>query len=818
MRAEIITIGDELLIGQVVDTNSAWMAEQLNEHGIELYQITSVHDDRTHIVNALNEAFSRVDIVLTTGGLGPTKDDITKHVLCEYFGSHLIEDTRVRAHVESLYQDRPDVLNRLTATQWMVPECAEILPNRVGSAPLMVFHKEDKLLACMPGVPYEMKIAMTEQILPYIQRTMYKGQRTILHRTLQVTGIAESSLAILLEDFENAMPSGLHLAYLPKDGIIRLRLSSYGELGQEQMECCFDELKRLAADYLIADTDEPLELILGRRLTANGQTIATAESCTGGKLASLLSKHPGSSAFYYGSVVSYDNSVKEHVLGVPNDIIKTHGVVSKEVVCEMANNVRNLLGTDYSIATSGIAGPSGGSEQKPVGTVWIAWATPQGTTAECFHLGKLREQVTDRACMKALMGMLQRTKSLMMVLLMLVGLCSFEVPDTIVPQLLPASVNTVEGEEYGPTISMDDNMLFFVGLNRYGGNETEDIFVSYRDKNTGEWGPARRIQALSNPYRNEAPTSISGDGRTMLVFVEGRMCFSMRDARGWSEPRPLPQYLQIGNWQADAMITADGSALLYAANYPAEGEEKASLNIFVSTRQADGRWSQPFSIGPAINTRGMERSPFLHPDMKTLYFSSNRPGTYGDLDVWVSRRLSDTCWTCWSEPENLGPQINTRGRDCWYKISTDGKTAYYAQKTGSRHDIYRITLPQEVRPEQITVLKTNEPVAITNLLFETASDVIMDSSLPELKRIATFIQTYGYKVRLAGHTDNVGQSATNQSLSQARAESVRRQLIAYGCAEEAIQAFGYGDTKPVATNDTEEGRQQNRRVEITLIP
>ena len=186
--------------------------------------------------------------------------------------------------------------------------------------------------------------------------------------------------------------------------------------------------------------------------------------------------------------------------------------------------------------------------------------------------------------------------------------------------------------------------------------------------------------------------------------------------------------------------------------------------------------------------------------------------------MWVSRRLSDTCWTCWSEPENLGPQINTRGRDCWYKISTDGKTAYYAQKTGSRHDIYRITLPQEVRPEQITVLKTNEPVAITNLLFETASDVIMDSSLPELKRIATFIQTYGYKVRLAGHTDNVGQSATNQSLSQARAESVRRQLIAYGCAEEDIQAFGYGDTKPVATNDTEEGRQQNRRVEITLIP
>ena len=822
MRAEIITIGDELLIGQVVDTNSAWMAERLNEQGIELYQITSVHDDRQHIIDALNEAFGRADIVLTTGGLGPTKDDITKHVLCEYFGTHLIEDTRVRAHIETLYKDRPDVLNRLTATQWLVPECAEILENRVGSAPLMIFHKGEQLLACMPGVPYEMEIAMEEQILPYIRNYELKinhfESRQIIHKTLQVTGIPESSLAILLEEYENRMPTGLHLAYLPKDGIIRLRLSSYGELSEEQMNDWFEELKVLTADYLIADTDDPLEVLVGRRLTANGQTISTAESCTGGKLASLLSKHPGSSAFYYGSVISYDNSVKEHLLGVPEEMITAHGVVSEEVVCKMAQSVRRQLNTDYAIATSGIAGPTGVSETKPVGTVWIAWATPEGTTAECFHLGKLREQVTDRACMKALVGMLRRIQPLMMAVMLVLGLCSFEVQDSIVPQLLPGTINTIEGEEYGPTLTMDDNTLFFVGLNRYNGNETEDIFVSYRDKYTGKWGPARRIQALSNPYRNEAPTSVSGDGRTMLVFVEGRMCFSVRDARGWSEPRPLPQYLQLGNWQADAMITADGSALLFAANYPTEGEDKASLNIFVSERGADGRWSQPYSIGSAINTRGMERSPFLHPDMKTLYFSSNREGTYGDLDVWVSRRLSDTCWTCWSEPENLGPQINTRGRDCWYKISADGQSAYYAQKTGNRHDIYRITLPKEVRPEEITVLTANEPVAINNLLFETASDVIMASSLPELKRIATFIQTYSYKVQLAGHTDNVGQADANKTLSQARAESVRQQLIAYGCRAEDITATGYGDTKPVATNDTEEGRQLNRRVEITIIP
>ena len=408
-KCEIITIGDELLIGQVVDTNSAWMAEKLNENGIELFQITSVHDDREHIIAALNEAFSRADIVLTTGGLGPTKDDITKQVLCEYFDTQLIEDTSVRAHIHELYKERPDVLNRLTATQWLVPQNAEILPNRVGSAPLMIFHKEDKILACMPGVPYEMKIAMEEQILPYISQFKIQNLKfKIIHKTLQVTGIPESSLAILLEEYENTKPEYLHLAYLPKDGIIRLRLSSYGELTEEEMTQYFDRLKDLTKDYLIADTDEPLEMIVGNLLKARGATIATAESCTGGKLASLLNKHAGSSAFYFGSIISYDNSVKEHLLGVPEEMIKAHGVVSEEVVRVMAESVRKQIGTDYAIATSGIAGPTGGSKEKPVGTVWIAWATPEGTTAECFHLGKLREQITDRACMKALVGMIKR--------------------------------------------------------------------------------------------------------------------------------------------------------------------------------------------------------------------------------------------------------------------------------------------------------------------------------------------------------------------------------------------------------------------------
>ena len=408
MRAEIITIGDELLIGQVVDTNSAWMAQRLNENGIELYQITSVHDDRAHITAALDEAFGRADIVLTTGGLGPTKDDITKQVLCEYFGTHLVEDTRVREHIHELYKERPDVLNRLTATQWLVPECAEILENRVGSAPLMVFHKGDKILVSMPGVPYEMKIAMDEQILPYIEtKVESRKSKAIIHRTLQVTGIPESSLAIILEDYENSKPDYLHLAYLPKDGIIRLRLSSYGEASEAEMSDWFGRLRELVKEYLIAETDEPLEVIAGRLLQERGATVATAESCTGGKLAALLNRHAGSSAFYWGSVVSYDNSVKEHLLGVSEEMIKTHGVVSEEVVCVMAESVRKLIGTDYAIATSGIAGPSGGTPEKPVGTVWIAWATPEGTTAECFHLGKLREQITDRACMKALIGLIR---------------------------------------------------------------------------------------------------------------------------------------------------------------------------------------------------------------------------------------------------------------------------------------------------------------------------------------------------------------------------------------------------------------------------
>ncbi|MBQ9751305.1 MAG: CinA family nicotinamide mononucleotide deamidase-related protein [Paludibacteraceae bacterium] len=425
MRAEIITIGDELLIGQVVDTNSAWMAQLLNEVGIELHQITSVHDNPEHILSALDEAFSRVDIVLTTGGLGPTKDDITKHVLCEYFGTTLVEDARVRAHVCELYKERPDVLNRLTATQWLVPNSATILPNRVGSAPIMLFHKttgianlqpegRSMFLIAMPGVPHEMKIAMTEQVLPYLSKfTIHNSKFPIIHRTLLLYGIPESTLALRIEEWENALPATMHLAYLPKDGTIRLRLSSYGEASAEEMNMQIDALKPLIADYLIATEDLPLEAILGHLLKQRGQTIATAESCTGGRLAAALNAQPGSSAFYLGSVVAYANEVKEQVLGVKHDTLLQYGAVSEQTVLEMANGVRHHMHADYAIATSGIAGPDGGTPDKPVGTVWIAWATPEATTAKCYHFGtaREREQITQRAVTAAIVELIKSLNS-----------------------------------------------------------------------------------------------------------------------------------------------------------------------------------------------------------------------------------------------------------------------------------------------------------------------------------------------------------------------------------------------------------------------
>ncbi len=430
MTAEIITIGDELLIGQVVDTNSAWMATRLNTWGIEVVQITSVHDDAAQIREALTAAVQRADIVLCTGGLGPTKDDITKQTFCDFFQTHLIEDENVKAHIHQLYAARPDVLNRLTATQWLVPANCTVIPNHVGSAPIMVwsplqlppqgesteYGNASPLLGGMrgavialPGVPFEMQYAMEHEVGELL-RGWVSAELAIVHRTLLVTGISESALALRIEAWENALPAHLHLAYLPKDGIIRLRLSGRsihrGAL-EAEMDAQIATLIPLLGDYLLATEDLPIEVLVGNLLKARHQTVGSAESCTGGKIAEALNRHAGSSAFYWGSVVAYDNSVKEKVLDVHTEDLVTYGAVSEPVVRQMAEGARRVLGTDYALATSGIAGPDGGTAEKPVGTVWIALATPTETIAHCFQLGKLRDQITSRATTQALIMLLR---------------------------------------------------------------------------------------------------------------------------------------------------------------------------------------------------------------------------------------------------------------------------------------------------------------------------------------------------------------------------------------------------------------------------
>ena len=412
-KAEIIVIGDELLIGQVVDTNSGMIARQLNPIGISVARTTAIHDDTTEIKNALTEAFYRSRLVLMTGGLGPTKDDITKSTLCEFFSTRLVPSIEVEQHVRALYNDRPDVLNQLTATQWLVPEKCNVLPNRVGSAPLMAFEQDGKFLYCMPGVPYEAQVAMEEQIIPLIKQKMRVG--SIIHRTIIVQGIPESSLALRIADWENALPQNMHLAYLPKNKMIRLRLTGSTQGSQQQLEADLDEqiskLQSLVSPYLLATEDKPLELFVGEELQRRGQTISTAESCTGGRLAALLNKHSGSSAYFWGGIVAYDNSVKMNMLGVTQQTLVNHGAVSQETVIEMAAGARRLLHTDWAIATSGVAGPTGGTKEKPVGTVWIAIDSPKYTITECLHLKGNREQITEQAAVLALARLLKHFNS-----------------------------------------------------------------------------------------------------------------------------------------------------------------------------------------------------------------------------------------------------------------------------------------------------------------------------------------------------------------------------------------------------------------------
>jgi len=402
MKAEIITIGDELLIGQVIDTNSAWMAEVLNLSGIKVAQITSISDSREHILAALKEAETHADIILMTGGLGPTRDDITKTTLCEYFNTKLVFNQEAFDNVDRIFRARGYNLTLLNRAQADIPGNCTALLNENGTAPGMWFEENGKIYASMPGVPFEMKGIMTTHILPRLQKLT---QTTIVHRTILTHGVGESFLAAKIEAWETALPGFIKLAYLPQPGIVRLRLTGSGP-DREQLETVINErvdaLYEIIAEYVFGEGDETLEQVTGDLLKASGYTMATAESCTGGYIAHLITSIPGSSAYFKGSVVAYSNDIKENVLGVSHRTISKHGAVSEETVFEMAAGIIKQFKVNCAIAVSGIAGPEGGTNEKPVGTTWICVLTPKGAETRKFTFGEHRGRNIRRAALAAI--------------------------------------------------------------------------------------------------------------------------------------------------------------------------------------------------------------------------------------------------------------------------------------------------------------------------------------------------------------------------------------------------------------------------------
>ncbi len=402
MLAEIITIGDELLIGQVIDTNSAWMAEQLNMVGIKVHQITSISDNQEHIITTLYEASQRAQLILITGGLGPTKDDITKYTLCKYFDTHLVFSQDAYKNVEKLFAVRGIAVTELNRLQAMVPASCKVIPNPNGTAPCMWFEKDGCIYVSMPGVPFEMKAIMEEEIIP---RLLNGGNKVILHRTILTEGVGESHLAAIIEPWEDSLPSFIKLAYLPQPGIVRLRLTAFGadrtEL-QNAVEKAEKELYAYAGKYIFGFDNDTMESVTGKLLRDKGNTLSTAESCTGGNIAQLITSIAGSSAYFKGSVVAYSNEIKEQFLGVPHEVIAVNGAVSEQTVVAMAEGIRTRFSTDYAIAVSGIAGPAGGSDEKPVGTTWIAVATPAETISRKFLFGEHRGRNIRKASLAAL--------------------------------------------------------------------------------------------------------------------------------------------------------------------------------------------------------------------------------------------------------------------------------------------------------------------------------------------------------------------------------------------------------------------------------
>ncbi|MEE4259269.1 MAG: competence/damage-inducible protein A [Bacteroidales bacterium] len=408
MLAEIISIGDELLIGQVINTNAAWISEQLNFAGIRVVQISAIPDNKETIKDSLNEATKRADIILMTGGLGPTKDDITKYTLCEYFSCEMVFDEGVYQHIVQLFKEKGFRMNDLNKSQANIPSACKPFPNFLGTAPGMWFEKNNHIFISMPGVPFEMKAMMTNYIIPEFQKQFKLPH--IFHKTILTQGIPESLLAQIIESWENNLPKNIKLAYLPQPGIVRLRLSSSGtnsksvkQLIDEQIE----KLKKIIPTEIFGYDNETLEEVVGNMLKKSGQTLSTAESCTGGYIAHLITSIPGSSAYFKGSVVAYANEIKENLLGVSKESLIRYGAVSQEVVNEMAAGARKIFNTDFSIAVSGIAGPDGGTEEKPVGTIWIALSSAKSTQSFKFKMGDHRQRNIRRTALTAL-NMLRR--------------------------------------------------------------------------------------------------------------------------------------------------------------------------------------------------------------------------------------------------------------------------------------------------------------------------------------------------------------------------------------------------------------------------
>lgn len=403
MKADIITIGDEILIGQIIDTNSAWIAARLGEIGVSIRRKYSIGDRREEIIEAVNESLAKSEVTIITGGLGPTKDDITKRVLAEIFDSEMVCNKATYERVERMMAARGIAFNDLNKGQAMVPECCTVLPNHKGTAPGMWFEKEGHVAVSLPGVPFEMEGLMTEEVLPRIQS--HFALAAVVHKTAITYGLAESMMAEHIAPWEDALPPHLHLAYLPSPSQLRLRLSAY-DMEREQAEKEIDEqfakLLPLLGDYFVGWGDTTVQSAVAELLLKEGATLSSAESCTGGVIASKFTAMSGASEYFWGGVVSYDNSVKENLLGVSRENLEQYGAVSEQVARQMAEGVRRACGTTYGVATTGIAGPTGGTPEKPVGTVWMAVATPTHTIAKVVVHGKVRAVNIERAATAAI--------------------------------------------------------------------------------------------------------------------------------------------------------------------------------------------------------------------------------------------------------------------------------------------------------------------------------------------------------------------------------------------------------------------------------